>query len=297
MKNKILSLIIACLVFANCEVPLDYQLKIDNRLEGKDEVYIAGPNGSGVDYTEDFFTGSVDLTVVSQAKPLKVEVVNGSTSTLVDTIETSTENGGNYETTFSSSVIDLGIGIGDKTTLVFKVVFGNAGEDGFDYNAELSTSFTIKDQSPNLALNKPVTSSSVADPGWGGGLDNQVAVDGIRPQGWPDITHTNDPVGVDSWIEIDLESVVTVRQINIWGRGDCCQERVSDYHVFISETPFAGNSVAEIQAQDGVTDIHETNAPTDPTKLDGINKLGRYVRIQLSSTNDQYLSIAEVEVF
>lgn len=150
----------------------------------------------------------------------------------------------------------------------------------------------------NVALGKPVTSSSVGDPAWGGGgLDNSVAVDGIAPQGWPTVTHTNDMVGEDSWLQIDLEEVVDITRIEVYNRQDCCQDRLQNYHIFISEVPFVGNSVAEIQAQDGVTDIYSQEQAGQPSKFLDINVRGRYVRIQQHENDGTALSVGEIEVY
>lgn len=292
MKDKILILLIG-FAFLGCNTDLDYKLRIDNRLEGKEEVTIKSSNGSGVDYKEDFFTGPIELTVVAQAKPLKMEVVNASSGQVISTIETVNEVGGKYEGTFSSTLVDLGVGIGDNLRLRFKVIFDNAGEDGFDYNAELSVDFTVKDQSPNLALNKPATASAEAF-----GTTASKAVDGVQNGGYPNIIHTNEADGQPSWFEVDLEEVVTVRQVNVWNRGDCCAERLTNYHILISETPFTSNVLSEIQAQNGVTDVHVQSTAAFPSRHKDINVSGRYVRLQLDSTSgERSINMAELEVF
>lgn len=292
MKNKILSLIVLCLVLTNCEIPLDYQLKIDNRLEGKDGLSMTGPGGSGSDYTEDFFTGAVDLTLTAQAKPLSVEVLNANSGDLIETLSVTEANGG-YEASFSSSVSDLNVGIGDSMPLRFKVTYDNAGEDGFEYNAVLTYDFTVKDQSPNLALNKPATASAEA---WGTTADR--GNDGVQNGGYPNIIHTNEGDGVPSWYEVDLGAVYNVRQVNLWNRADCCQDRLTNYHILISEDPFVSNDLAEIQAQSGVTDVHEEGTAGFPSKSTNINAMGRYVRLQLDSTiGSRSINLAEMEVF
>jgi hypothetical protein len=293
MKNRIIALLLAGFAFFSCDTELDYKLKIDNRLEGKDEVSITGENGSGVDYTEDFFTGPVELAVISQAQPLRVEVVDLGTSEIISTIESFTEVGENFSSQFSSTVADLGIGIGDSKVLRFKVIFDNAGQDGFDYNAILSVDFTVKDQSPNLALNKPATASVEA---WG--TVASIAVDGVNDAGYPQIAHTNEADGEVSWFEVDLGAVYNVRQVNVWNRNDCCFDRLTDYHIFVSEDPFVSNVLSEIQAQAGVTDVHSPGTAGFPSKHENINASGRYVRLQLTSTvGERSINLAELQVF
>lgn len=304
MKNKISIYILLFIAFLNCENGLDYQLKIDNRLQGKDQVLLSHVNPTtGVDYTpeelaalnydpfeEEFFTGPIELHLSAQSKLKSIEVINDDV--VVETITDITNDNGLYRATFSTSIIDLGIGIGENYPLTFKFIFDNLGEDGFDYNAILYYDFLIRDNSPNLALNKPSRASSEA---WGTVASS--ANDGSTNSNYPYIIRTGDPIGVDSWWEVDLEDVYLIRQINIYNRTDCCSDLLKNYHVFISEDPFVDNTVQGIQSQDGITDLFQTDQAGHPTKLTDINVMGRYVRIQFDSTDDQYLEIGEVEVF
>lgn len=305
MKNKIIILIVVCLAFTSCEKELDYQLKIDNRLEGKDVVLISHVNPiTGLTYTEseladldydpaneDYFSGPVDLTVTVQSKPLSIEVINKNTSDIITTIDAIEENG-NYVASFNSSVAELGVGIGDNIPVIFKVTFDNSGEKGFDYNAVLSAGFTIRDKSPNLALIKYATASAEA---WGTLALN--AVDGNTNSNYPNIIHTDEAIGEDSWFEVDLGEIYNIRQVNVWNRTDCCGDRLSNYHIFISEVPFTSSTTPGIIAQSGVIDIHETTQAGSPTKLKDINVSGRYVRIQQHSTDSQVIAIGELEVY
>ena len=304
MKNILSILILLSLVIMGCEKELDYQFKIDNRLKGKDQLFLSHVNPkTGVDYTteelaaleydpkeEDFFTGPINLKLAAEAKLLKIEVINNNE--VIETISGFTETNGLYEATFSSTVSDLGLGIGESFPITFKFTYDNLGDDGFNYNAVLSLDFLIRDDSPNLALNKPSRASSEAY-----GTFASTANDGNTNSNYPNIVHTADPIGVDSWWEVDLEDVHYIRQVNIYNRTDCCSELLTNYHVFISEVPFTDNSVAAIQAQPGVTDIFQTSIAGHPTKLTDINVMGRFVRKQFDSTDAQFLEIGEVEVY
>jgi hypothetical protein len=308
MKHIITRLLVLCLIITSCELDLDYQLKIDNRLDGKDGITIVHPNpNTGQAYTqaeldaldydpaeEDFFINDVNLTIVVQAKPLKIEVTNTTTSTVIASLENSTQNSdGNYEVQYSTTVSDLGVGIGDNLNLKFKIIYDNLGEDGFDYNAELFYEFLVRDNSPNLALNKPASASSEFF-----GTTADLAVDGNTNSDYPNIIHTRDEDGEDAWFEVDLEGVYNIRQINVWNRTDCCSERLTNFHVFISETPFTASDVSGIQGQSGVIDIHETGQAGHPSKFTDINVMGRYVRLQFDSTSGRRtLTIGELEVY
>lgn len=304
MKNILLIFVVLSLVIMGCEKELDYQIKIDNRLKGKDQLFLSHVNPkTGVDYTpeelatleydpeeEDFFTGPINLKLAAESKLLKIEVINNNE--VIETISNFTETNGLYEAAFSSTVSDLGVGIGESFPVTFKFTYDNLGDDGFNYNAVLSLDFLIRDDSPNLALNKPSKASSEAY-----GTFASTANDGSTNSNYPNIVHTADPIGVDSWWEVDLEDVYYIRQVNIYNRTDCCSELLTNYHVFISEVPFTDNSVSAIKAQQDVTDIFQTSIAGHPTKLNDINVMGRYVRIQFDSTDAQFLEIGEVEVY
>jgi hypothetical protein len=80
----------------------------------------------------------------------------------------------------------------------------------------------------------------------------------------------------------------------IWNRTDCCASRLSDYWVFVSDTPFsATDNPATLQLRAGTFSNHQTATP-NPSIIVPVGTQGRYVRVQLSGTN--YLSLAEVQV-
>ena len=51
------------------------------------------------------------------------------------------------------------------------------------------------------------------------------------------VTHTN--LEANAWWQVDLGASATVNSIVVWNRTDCCSTRLSDYWVFVSDTPFA----------------------------------------------------------
>ena len=99
-----------------------------------------------------------------------------------------------------------------------------------------------------------------------------------------------------SWWQVDLGASATVGSIVVWNRTDCCGDRLSDYWVFISNTPFlATDTPATLQNRAGTFSSHQTTAPNPSSAIPVNGAPGRYVRVQLSSAN--YLSLAEVQVF
>jgi YD repeat-containing protein len=138
----------------------------------------------------------------------------------------------------------------------------------------------------NLALGKAATQSSTY-PAPGTAASN--AVDGITSGG---ITHTN--LEAKPWWQVDLGAIQQVESVKLWNRLDCCQNRLSNFYVFISDSPFSSNDPATTAAQSGVWSYYVTGQAPD-TLLLTAGRTGRYVRVQLTGT--EYLSLREVEVF
>lgn len=137
----------------------------------------------------------------------------------------------------------------------------------------------------NVAAGKSATQSST----WSG-IQASLAVDGNTSGNY--FSHTNyDP---QAWWQVDLGAVYQIPQINIWNRTDCCQSRLSNFYVFVSEAPFNSTDLNATLNQPGVIPYYFYGSAGTPTEMT-IGQMGRYVRVQLADTN--YLSLAEVEVF
>ena len=146
----------------------------------------------------------------------------------------------------------------------------------------------------NIAIGKSVRQSSV------GGAGAELAVDGNTDGDFThgSVSHTGKDV--NAWLDIDLGEVESIDSMNIWNRTDCCGERLHDYWIFISKTPFlASDTSAMLRARPAIwSQINATPNPKSKIKTRGVQ--GRYVRIQLDGTQpieESFLSLAEVEVF
>jgi hypothetical protein len=107
------------------------------------------------------------------------------------------------------------------------------------------------------------------------------------------VTATNQDA--NAWWQVDLGTSAAVSSIVIWNRTDCCASRLSDYWVFVSDTPFlATDTPATLQFRAGTFASHQTSTP-GPSVVIPAAAQGRYVRVQLSGTD--YLSLSEVQVF
>lgn len=112
------------------------------------------------------------------------------------------------------------------------------------------------------------------------------AVDGSTSN-FADTKNTAQP-----WWQADAGASYQIDQLKIWNRTDCCQTRLADYYVFVSDTPFTSTSLADTLAQPGVWSSHQTAQADRPTTI-GVGRTGRYIRVQLAGTNE--LALAEVQ--
>jgi hypothetical protein len=143
----------------------------------------------------------------------------------------------------------------------------------------------------NLSQGKAASQSST----YPGSPAASVAVDGNTDGNFfgGSVTATNPDVS--PWWQVDLGASASVSSIVIYNRTDCCGTRLSDYWVFVSDTPFlATDTPTTLQNRPGTFASHQTTAPNPSTNIPA-GAQGRYVRVQLSGVN--YLSLAEVQVF
>ena len=139
----------------------------------------------------------------------------------------------------------------------------------------------------NLARGKKATQSST---GYGG--NPKRAVDGNANGNWNNqsVTHTAKETG--AWWQVDLGASHRIKIVRLWNRTDCCADRLSNFYVLVSNTPFTNNLSSSV-GQSGVWHYHYRGKAGVQTDIP-VSQAGRYVRIQLASSN--YLSLAEVQV-
>jgi RHS repeat-associated protein len=141
----------------------------------------------------------------------------------------------------------------------------------------------------NLALNKPASQSSTD---WSAPASR--GVDGNTDGNFWNNSVTHTATQSQPWWQVDLQSVANIQNINVWNRTDCCGEALSNFYVFVSDNPFTANDVASTQSQPGVSTYFIAGQSGVPSTI-GVNRTGRYVRVQLGNT--ERLSVAEVQVF
>ena len=106
------------------------------------------------------------------------------------------------------------------------------------------------------------------------------------------VNHTNSDS--QAWWQVDLGAVYTITDIKIWNRTDGSQSRLSDFYLLVSDTPFSSADLNTAKSQTGVSNYYISGVAGLPSIVSA-NRTGRYVRIQLTTTN--FLHMAEVQIF
>jgi hypothetical protein len=147
----------------------------------------------------------------------------------------------------------------------------------------------------NIAVGKPARQSST----FGDAVAGR-AVDGVRKGDFRkgSIAHTE--VDPHAFLEIDLGTAEPIAKLRIWNRTDCCADRLRNYWILISETPFADSETPKtMSGKPGVWSWFGSTPDHTTTIFTG-GARGRYVRLQFDDDEyvpDRYLSVAEIEVF
>jgi YD repeat-containing protein len=263
----------------------------------------------------DMSTGSVTLTLYDvPADATSTAAVGGSAVTVTTTVP-----GQNAQLTFSGTAaqqINVTFTNNSMGTVTAKLLKPDGSEltstisnsNGFSLAAQtLPTSGTytvsldpsgnaigsltvsITELAGNLAFNKTATQSST---NWSAPANR--AVDGNTDGNFGDGSVTHTQVENQPWWQVDLGSVQSIGNIDIWNRTDCCGDALTNFYVFVSDDPFASTDLSTTQNQTGVSSYHVSGQGGTPTTLNA-NRTGRYVRVQL--VGQDRLSLAEVQVW
>jgi YVTN family beta-propeller protein len=171
----------------------------------------------------------------------------------------------------------------DGVTWGSPVVSGNLSDLGID-KSEKTVYFR------NVARGRPATQSST----YSAGADAARATDGNVDGAWSvgSVAHTLSEA--NPWWEVDLGSSYALNAIRLWNRTDCCGERLANAVVLVSDAPMQGRTLAQLLADTRVWRSTVAGMPGRVTLVDANGTRGRYVRVQLNSTD--FLQLAEVEV-
>ena len=146
----------------------------------------------------------------------------------------------------------------------------------------------IPSTTSNLAIGKNADQSSMYQQ-----ANASLAVDGNTDGNFANNSVTHTLEDNQSWWQVDLGANHALQNIRIWTRSDCCEWRLSNFYVFVSDVPFSSTNLSETLVQPGVSNYYITGSAGRPTQID-LDRTGRYIRIQLSGRDS--LSLAEVEI-
>jgi len=154
------------------------------------------------------------------------------------------------------------------------------------------------------------TSMSTTDPVWAGHSDR--AVDGLIN------TNCNGQAGQTSsaqtiwnlctgttsepnpWWRVDLGAVKPIQTLKVWGRTDCCVDRIDGFQVYVSNVDSFATAVAGGACFNPYITVGDPPAIIDMTDASNAGRCAsaRYVWITLPGTvaNPRYLSLIEVQV-
>src|SRR5579871_1091666 len=197
----------------------------------------------------------------------------------------------------ASATLSSGVAVTNSAGVASVTAIANHVAGSYNVTANVgpyTTQFALTNltgQSSNLALGRPATQSST----YPGAPAAQAAVDGNTDGNYFDGSVTATNPDTNPWWQVDLGASSAITSIVVFNRTDCCGSRLSDYWVFVSDSPFlASDTAATLQSRPFTFASHQTSAPSPSTTIPAVTQ-GRYVRVQLTSPN--YLSLAEVEVF
>ncbi|MGS2619707.1 galactose-binding domain-containing protein [Micromonospora sp. LZ34] len=171
---------------------------------------------------------------------------------------------------------------------------GTFGDTSLIATGAASGSAPITDSAPaslirtNLALGKPSQLSSTQ-----GAAEraNDGNIDGIWGHG--SVAHSLQEV--QPWWQVDLGISQDLGSVVIWNRVDCCPERLHDFYVLVSDTPFGASSLPNVLARGDVWRAKFDGVAGRATTIP-VGAKGRYVRVQIADPAPSYLIMAEVQV-
>ena len=120
---------------------------------------------------------------------------------------------------------------------------------------------TARGEFTNFAFGKTATQSST---GWDGVASR--AVDGNSSGVWANgsVTHTNSDL--NAWWQVDLGQVQSLTVVNLWNRVEF-PERLSNFYLFVSDSPFSSTDLTATQNQAGVSSYYTAGQGGFPTAI------------------------------
>ncbi len=158
------------------------------------------------------------------------------------------------------------------------IIRAGTGGGGFGGTCATTVAQVVMPVAGNLAAFKPTTQSSTL-----AGADARRAVDTKSDGNWYNNSVTHTDFQAKPWWQVDLGEVTSIGQVVLYNRTDCCNDRLADFDVQLSNDGSTWTTAASFA---GIAPVRTALA---------VRGSARFVRVQLRGTN--YLSLAEVQVF
>ncbi|MFF4829382.1 discoidin domain-containing protein [Streptomyces sp. NPDC001312] len=184
-----------------------------------------------------------------------------------------------------------GLGDGRHTIEISKVSGASMALDGFMIYPPAPP--VPEPDGKRLSDGRPTAQSS----DYGSAYGAAKAVDGNTDGTTGSISATADGRAEQAWWQVDLEGGYDLTQMLIWNRSGCCQDRLTNFSVIVSATPFPDRPLTaeELADAEKYSVIKNTEQVARPSVID-LGRTGRYVRIQQRDGNIA-LNIAEVRIY
>ncbi|WP_432066215.1 NEW3 domain-containing protein [Streptomyces sp. C10-9-1] len=147
---------------------------------------------------------------------------------------------------------------------------------------------TVRLVPTDLALGRPAEQSSTlgeAGRATNGNLDGR--------WGHGSVSHTLEEI--QPWWQTDLGEQADISDIILWNRTDQNTDRLRDFYVLLSDTPFPRGALAELLSDPEIWRHHEPRTARRTTRIP-VHRRGRHVRVQLAAPTASILALGEVQV-
>jgi hypothetical protein len=226
----------------------NYGLTDSQAAAAYNKLYIENLNGrrAGWQFTASWTPGTPTLTVTGGVPPIlnmtvktakgiavgaKVTAVSGNTITLDRNTDALAVGGGRY--TLPAATVDQTVQTNGYKGQYVRLRPSLTSGDGWLQVSQV----VIKDATgTNIALGKPVFTTSVYCQGGGCYQPGTVTVDGVlTPRSGSNVWEPMTGNRATEYMEVDLGSVVAISSIQVQGRPDCCLDRMKDMRIEINQ--------------------------------------------------------------
>jgi hypothetical protein len=146
--------------------------------------------------------------------------------------------------------------------------------------------------SQNQACTSSQSTTINPDQDWSASFGNDGVIGASTHTGGARGVCDNNPVDLTPWWNVDLGYIASIGGGKIWGRPDCCQDRLDGFQIWVGSSGSAYNAAGNTKCFTSTTFEHRVSPYTH--SFDCV-ATGRYLWVVLETGN--CLSIREIEVY